>query len=172
MVDATQQNRENQINKDKHPVDLRNEFLAKILHSKDDLIGKYEQIKSNTVLDNVLTWVEILKRKEEGEKALIKKIIEDPDFKNESSGEEVIHGIFDHITRDSEGLSGTETDLAIIIQKSIKIADDYAGLFEIYLNEYADSQVGAAFRALNAEEISKKHWLEKLFEDLVIRGNY
>ncbi|MCW6160943.1 MAG: hypothetical protein LVQ97_02030 [Candidatus Micrarchaeales archaeon] len=172
MADKTQHNSENQINKDKHPVDLRNEFLAKILRSKDELISKYEQIKQSILLENVLTWVEILKRKEEGEKALIKKIIENPEFKSEKEGEEVIHGVFDHLTQDSEGLSGTEKDLAIIIQKSIKIADDYAGLFEIYMNEYADSQVGAAFRALNSEEISKKHWLESLFEDLVIRGNY
>lgn len=171
MVDATQ-NRENQINKDKHPVDLRNEFLAKILRSKDDLIGKYEKIKQNIVLENVLTWVEMLKRKEESEKALIIRIMEDPDFKSEKEGKEVIHGAFDHITKDAEDLSGTEKDLAIIIQKSIKIADDYAGLFEIYMNEYADSQVGAAFRALNAEEISKKRWLEGLFEDLVIHGSY
>jgi hypothetical protein len=174
MVTKTRDLESNHIRSDKDPLEIRDILLSKIETLQDNAIADYRIIQQKSTYNNVKEIVGGLIAAAEKEKQIVKEL-KAADVSNSDKGYEASskleNSLFEHLLdRGHESLK--ENDIGAVIMYALNISTKLNTIYYILLNEYNHSAIKGSFRALQEIESSKIRKLDKLYENLIVRGAY
>ncbi|MGC8538033.1 MAG: hypothetical protein ACP5MZ_03580 [Candidatus Micrarchaeia archaeon] len=175
MTTKTRDLESNHIRSDKDPLEVRNILLSKIEALQDDAIAKYRTIQQKSTYSNVKEIVEGLIAAAEKEKQIVKELKE-ADVADSARGHDVssskLEGsLFEHLL-ESDNARPKENDIGAVIMYALNISTKLNTIYYILLNEYNHSAIKGSFRTLQEIENSKIRKLDKLYENLIVKGAY
>ena len=174
MVTKTRDLESNHIRSDKDPLEIRDILLSKIETLQDNAIADYRIIQQKSTYNNVKEIVGGLIAAAEKEKQIVKEL-KAADVSNSDKGYEASskleNSLFEHLLdRGHESLK--ENDIGAVIMYALNISTKLNTIYYILLNEYNHSAIKGSFRALQEIENNKIRKLDKLYENLIVRGAY
>ncbi len=174
MVTKTRSLKSNHIRSDKDPLEVRDILLSKIETLQNNAIADYRIVQQKSTYNNVKEIAGWLIATAEKEKHMVKELkaadTADSDKGYEASSK-LENSLFEHLL-DRGNESPKENDIGAIIMYALNISTKLNTIYYILLNEYNHSAIKGSFRALHEIENSKIRKLDRLYENLIIRGAY
>lgn len=174
MVTRTRDFESNHIRSDKDPLEIRNILLSKIETLLDNAIADYSIMQQKSTYNNVKEIVGGLIAAAEKEKQIVEdlKAVDMANFdKGYESSSKFENSLFEHLlNRGHEILDGN--DMGAAIMYALNISTELNTIYYILLNEYNHSAIKGSFRALQEIENGKIRKLDKLYENLIVKGEY
>ena len=174
MVTGIKDLESNHIRVDRDPIEVKNILLSKVEALQDKAITEYKGMLYKATYSNVKEIVSGLISLAEAEKQIVKKLKQGDVGKASYFGGDSVrleNSLFEHLLDQGDN-EPKENDISAIIIHALNISTKLNTIYFILLNEYNHSAIKSSFRALQEIESNKIRRLDKLYEALVIKGEY
>lgn len=147
--------------------EVRNQLLRRIIRLKEKVSQRYEDLYNQSTLDHVRKLLDDLKKKENDDIRLIRKVMETGTMKvgaNDSNG--IDYGMLDHIL--SNDLDDPNpNDLGSVLLSAIKMSNDLQKVLSIISEEYNGPSSNNVFRKIAEHEADNKNRLSEIYDEMI-----
>lgn len=141
-------------------------LLKSLRHIYADLADEYLKLASNTSKNNIKKLLIEFSEEARQDSLKIDEIINSKMANFEVSDEDI--SMLSHITVMDSNLDDEEK----LIFDAIKTSDNLQGLYGLIKEEYENNEIKEIFDTLIKHENSRKNELRKLYEDIIVKGEW